>query len=504
MADHRSGQLPGEIPEDRPFAHVADAELGPRLVAAFAVDPTVVRTTVGDGHLALADRARGHLEAARATGSVYGLTTGVGALRHVAVDPDDTPTGHARRLLRSHAAGFGPQLDDGIARATMVIRLHQLLRGGAGVHPDLIRALAAALDRGAIPGLHAYGGIGTADLTVLAQLALTLAGELPWRSGGVAPVAIGAGDALPFISSNALTAAVGSIAIDALARLARCAEVIGALSHAALRGSPQAYDRRVHAAKNDPHAAGVADRMAALIGSPGPAARLQDPFGLRTIPQAHGAAEEAFAAAEAALAAEIDGAAENPLMVDAVALHHGQFLTQRLAGTLDAARAAALPVLTLSVARTSALLDPRLSGLPPFLAAESAASSGLLIVEYLTADLLARAGSLATVSSHRRAVVALGLEEHASHSTQSAWQTLELIEPARDLLACELVTTVRALRLAPTRLPAAGPARALYDAAAEVLPDIREDHVLGPELRAAAEVVGRCATYSPIGRSSSA
>ncbi len=352
-----------------------------------------------------------------------------------------------------------------------------------------MRALADALDAGAVPRLHLYGGIGTGDLTALAELGLTLVGELPWRSGSAVPMPVSEGDALPFISSNALTAAVGSIAVTGLAALARTTEQVIALSHLALRGSLQAYDPRVHAAKDDPQAGAAAARLLALLAGPTRAsARLQDPFGLRSAPQVHGAWEESLAAAERALAAEIGAAAENPLAVGGTALHHGQFVTQRLAAAFDAVRATTVPALSLSVARLGSLLDPGLTELPAFLADGPRGSSGLMIVEYVAADLLARIRIVASPVTSARTVVSLGLEEHASHSTQAAWACHELLGMLPDLLAGELVAAVRALRLAPDRV-ADCPARELFERADAALPDVRPDHVLGPELAAASELV---------------
>jgi histidine ammonia-lyase len=475
--------------------HVAEAGLRPAAVAGYALSPGTAGIEVSlvafDGD-ALAAVRQGHaaLDAARAEGAVYGLTTGVGALRHVSVDElEPSADSHALRLWRSHAGGFGPELDDGVARGTMLVRLHQLLRGGSGADPALVQALADALGAGAVPRLHTYGGVGTADLTALSELGLTLAGELPWRSGSAPAAPVSAGDALPFISSNALTATVGSLAVTGLATLARAAERTAALSHLALRGSLQPFDPRVHGAKDDPHAAAVAGRIAALLAGPvRESARLQDPFGLRTVPQVHAAWEEALEAAERALAAEIGAAGENPLAVDGTALHHGQFVTQRLAAGLDAVRAAAVPALTLSTARLAALLDPELTGLRAFLADGPAGSSGLMIVEYVAADLLARVRATATPVTGGRTVVSLGLEEHASHSTQAAWAGHDLLGLLPDLLACELVAAVRALRLDPDRVVDC-PARELFARADAALPDVRQDHVVGPELEAAAELL---------------
>lgn len=453
-----------------------------------------VRLTADD--LERLGAAHGRLTSAVDAGEVYGVTTGVGALRAVSLDPRGTPS---LRLWRSHAAGTGTALSDEEARAAMLVRLHQLLRGGAGVTPDLAAGLARALEAGAVPTLRDHGGLGTGDLTVLAQLGLTLAGELPWRSGSAAVVEPTYTDGLTFLSSNAATVAVASLAVVRLADLLRSAEQVAALSHLALRGSVAAYDGRVHAAKDDPFASAVAVRMRTLLdGAERGSARLQDPFGLRALPQVQGAAEAAAATAEQVLMSEIGAAAENPLVTSepGEVLHHGQFMTQRLAGALDALRAALPPVLALSHARLSALLDPRQTGLPAFLADGPPGSSGLMVTEYVAADLLARASTLSSPVTAGRTVVSLGLEEHASHSTWSARLCADLGSLVPSLLACELVAAVRALRLAPDRVLAV-PATDLLERCS--WEHVAPDHVFGPELSAAAEVV-----QASSGRSSSA
>ncbi|WP_344733865.1 aromatic amino acid ammonia-lyase [Nocardioides fonticola] len=475
----------------------SDPVLSAAEVAAWARDPSrPFPTPWGPREHERVAGAHATLERISTTGTVYGLTTGVGALRHVEVVADErTAVGHALRLWRSHAAGVGAEYDDATARAVMLIRLHQLTRGGAGVSPALVEGLATALRQGAIPRLHEVGGIGTGDLTVLAELGLTLAGHLPWRAdAGVPPVDVAATDALPFLSSNAATAAVATLALADLRRFEDTLAEIAALSHRALRGSLEAYDPRVFAARRDPWASRVAARLLALLEDAGPAARVQDPFGLRTVPQVHGPLVAAHAALADALDAEIDAATENPLVVDDERLHHGQFATQRLAVCLDGLRSAWVPALTLSVARLGALLDSRLTDLPDFLADGPAGSSGLMILEYVAADLLARARPLARPVTDGRTVVSLGLEESASHATQAALAGRDLVGLVPHLLACEVVAAVRALRLAPERAPAPGTHGARLLAEVEqVVPDVRSDHVLGPEIEATAAVI---ATYA--------
>src|SRR3954470_4628602 len=197
------------------------------LIAAASGQAVVV---VDEAALSLAEERHAVLHAALARGAVYGANTGVGANRNERTAPGadaggdsglDAGGSHALRLLRSHCAGVGPVEDDLTARATMVTRLNQILAGGSGISRRVADALAEALRVGAVPTMHSWGAIGTADLAALAELGLTLAGERPWRSGRGPVITIDATDALPMISSSAVTVATAALALDRVRRQLR-------------------------------------------------------------------------------------------------------------------------------------------------------------------------------------------------------------------------------------------------------------------------------------------
>ncbi len=385
---------------------------------------------------------------------------------------------------------FGDTYDDATARAAMAIRLHQITSGRSGVSAGLASSLGAAIGSGAVPDLHRSGSIGTGDLVPLAELALTLLGERPWRSGSSPAAEADDGDALPFMSSNALTLATSALLHRRLTLLSVAAEKVVALSAVALQASVQAYDPRVHAGRPDASQQRVARRLMALLE---PAdwtpARVQDPFGLRTVPQVHAPFVDALVATEESVMVEVDDASENPLVVaDGVPLHHGGFVTARLSATLDALRQAAYPVVALSAARLSALTNPSLTGLPAFLASGPVDSSGVMILEYLAQDALARVRILTTPVSTGHASVSLGLEEHASFSTQAAWACEQLAGSAPVVLGCELVAAVRALRMDPDRLPH-GPVRDVFEKAAAQLDEDRSDRPLTDDVTTAVRLV---------------
>lgn len=444
-------------------------------------DASVERITIAQEQLRLAARS----------GAVYGLTTGVGALLTV---PRDTTPGDgsspALRLWRSHATGFGDTYDDATARAAMAIRLHQIASGRSGVSAGLASSLGAAIDSGAVPDLHRSGSIGTADLVPLAELALTLVGERPWRSGSPPVAQVDDGDALPFMSSNALTLATAALGHRRLTLLSTAAEKVVALSAAALQGSVQAYDPRVHVGRPGASQQRVAGRLMALLEPADWApARVQDPFGLRAVPQVHAPFVDALVTTEQAVMVEVDDSSENPLVVaGGVPLHHGGFFTARLAATLDALRQAVCPVLALSAERLGALTNPSLTGLPAFLASGPADSSGVMILEYVAQDALARVRILSSPVSTGHATASLGREEHASFSTQAAWACEQLAGAAPVVLGCELVAAVRALRMDPDRLPD-GPLRGVFDTAAAVLGEDPSDRPLTDDLTTAVQLV---------------
>jgi histidine ammonia-lyase len=440
--------------------------------------------------LSLVDERHTGLREARGRGAVYGANTGVGANRHEqAGDPD----GHALRLLLSHCAGVGPEEDDRTARAVMAVRLNQLLAGGSGVSRRVTEALAVALRDGAVPTLHRWGGIGTSDLSSLAELTLTLAGARPWRSGTAPAVELEATDALPMISSSALTVATAALAVSEVHRHLRASTIIAALSFLALRGNPEAYDPAVHAARAHPHQITVAGTLHALVSGASPALRIQDPFGLRVVPQVTAPALHAAETLTAAVTAELNAAVENPLVTADGVHHHGQFHTAALAAGLDAVRGAFLPVMSLSAARLSLLMRPDMTGLRAFLADGPPGSSGLMITEYVVQDLLAEMRGTVQPTVSGTLSISLGLEEHASFATQGARSLRVMTRLAPTLLAAELVAAVRALRLAPERLTTGTLAEA-YGLAAEVLSPDLTDRPLDTDLTRAAALLPTLAT----------
>jgi histidine ammonia-lyase len=415
---------------------IGDEPLTPPALVAAARDEAVSVELTSSARERMAAR-RAAVDAIVASGrTVYARTTGVGANYDVEVGGEDRE--HALRLLRSHAAEVGEPLAPEVVRATILIRLNQMAAGAGSHRPELADALTELLPGSELPELRDHGGLGTGDLSVLAQLALALA------EGGFA---LAEGDAAPFIGSNAATLAVATLAWADLGELLDAGLGVSAETFRALDGNSEAFAAAVAAARPLPGLVAVASTLRALTLDAGPPARLQDPFALRCLPQVAGALHDALGGLHDVLAVEIGAAAENPLVADGEILHHGGFHAAPLALALDTVRLAVVPFVQLSVARLAHLMDPRLTGLTPFLAAPTPGSSGLIIAEYVASDALARLRAEAAPSLVGTAVVSRGVEEHASFAWQGALQARRAVSHVRTAIALERLAAERALAI---------------------------------------------------------
>lgn len=436
----------------------------------------------------------------------YGRTTGVGANRELIVDAGDTD--HAMRLWMSHAASSGPLVDDEAVRAMLVVRLNQICSGRTGVSSGCAQALRAAIDADALPAVHRYGGVGTGDLTALAELGLCLAGRRPWRrteGRPPDPVAPTTGDGLGLLSSNALTIGLAALACQDLTELSRAGIVITALGCLAGGASPDAFSELVWPERAPGPAPGsgravrlgssggpwVAATLTRLLRGPG--RRLQDPYPLRAAPAWHGPLVTAIDELAAELRRELNRSTENPLLDVASGrwLHHAAIVATELTAHLDAVRAALVPAAQGSLSRTRLLHLPDVTSLPTFLAAGPPGSSGTMICEYGAAAALAELRQQALPGALAWSTLSLGHEDGASFATQSALSAREAVPPLRAVLASELVVVTRALRMGGwpdhgLRPMASDVLAGVADLVLRSLPAELADHDLGVDLEAAA------------------
>lgn len=440
---------------------------------------------------------------------LYGVTTGVGALRSSPRTAAEDPGDFQWRLLRSHAGGGGAPLTVEVVRAAMVVRANQIGAGGAGVGDQLLEAIEGALRAGITPFVRELGSLGTGDLTALAEIGIALGGEgLCWvgddvlpagealAAHGLAPVHYGPRDGIGFMSSNALSIGQAALVFHDATRLLESALGVAGLSFEATAADLAVLDPRVHRARPHPGQVEVARRLRAMLGEAGARKRpsghgaIHDAFVFRCIPQVEGMLLNALERLADVLEIEINMAGENALMLpgDGVALPNGNFHAGVLTLALDSLRGAMAQSASLVAARVSSLLDPEVTGLTPQLAHDPGPDSGAMILEYTAHAAAAEVRSLAAPATSQTTTVQSGIESHANFAGHSARRTSDALARMAVAVSAELVLAMRALRLRAG--PPVGPGlRALHDEAAARLDPDMADRPLSGDLETARQLL---------------
>ncbi|UVJ39380.1 aromatic amino acid lyase [Arthrobacter sp. CJ23] len=387
---------------------------------------------------------------------VYGRSTGVGANRTVSLSARDGQDSHGLKLLRSHAVDAGRPLDRPTVRAMLVVRLSQLAAGGSGINPAVAESLAELLNADVLPEVREFGGIGTADLPALAGTALTMLGERKPLDGGSLPFRLeqwATADALPFISSSALTIAQAVLAHQELERLLANATTVAAMSFVAMSGNTEAFGPAVAAAADTPAVGEAARTIRVLVEGTGDPARIQDPYCLRTLPQIIGSQAEELQALGKLLERLVTAGNENPLVHGSPAdgtndvAHHGLFQMTNLARRADTLQLAIGAACATSLRRIDLLCDPNYTRQHPFLAADGSGQSGVMMLEYVAAAAAGRIRANAQPSSLQTVVLSLGAEEDASFASVATVQLQSTAHALATITAVELLCASRALRL---------------------------------------------------------
>jgi len=454
---------------------------------------------------------RAIVERALARGeAVYGLTTGLGSRVGHRLGADDLAD-FSVRTVRGRAHGVGPPLAAPLVRAMMVARLNVLLNGGAGVSFGLIELLRDMLNADLRPVVPSIGSIGAGDLCLMAHLGLVMIGEgeaelgdrrgpagALFREAGLSPAVLGPKDGLGLINASAVGAGIAAVALEEADAAYRAAQVAAALTFEGFRANLSPFDPEAVAARPQPgQAVASAHLRRLLFGSlllePGNARRVQDPISLRCVGSVHGAFLAALGFSERALDPELNGAAENPVLLleSERVLSTGNFHTPLLALSLDQVALAAAQVGANALARGSRLMQERYSGLPNNLIARDAGYSGFAPVMKVGEALLGELRQLAMPVSGDMRWGADGTEDDLTNTPLAARKLLDLLDRLRHLLALELMLAAQAVELAhPSQLGL--PMQRAYECVRDLCPPLVEDRPLGGDLRKIAdELLGR-------------
>lgn len=446
--------------------------------------------------------AGGEIDAPR----VYGVNTGFGALAETRISPADVRT-LQHNLLRSHSCGVGAPLPTDAVRAMMLLRAHVLALGHSGVRPCVVETLLAMLARGVHPVIPSQGSVGASgDLAPLAHLACVLIGEgeaehegavLPGaealRRAGILALSLEAKEGLSLINGTQLILAVGGLALHDAESLATHADIAGAMSLEALKGSGVPFEERVVAARPHPGALATARNLRALLvrseiaESHKHCGKVQDPYSLRCMPQVHGASRDAFAWAREVLSREMNSVTDNPLVfateAGADVVSGGNFHGQPLALALDLVAMAAAELANISERRVEQLVNPALSsGLPPFLAPHTGLDSGFMIAQVTAAALVTENKVLCHPASVDSIPSSAGREDHVSMGATSATKAARVVANARMGIAIEMLVAAQGLDVRAPLRAGAGVAAA-HEALRERVPTLTGDRALAPDMR---------------------
>ena len=480
---------------------------------------------IGEDALAAIDRARAVVEElAAAELPAYGVSTGFGALatRHI---PTEMRAQLQRSLVRSHAAGSGPEVEREVVRGLMLLRLSTLATGHTGVRRQTAELLAGLLTHGITPVVREHGSLGcSGDLAPLSHCALALMGEGEVRdaegrlvpaadalaAAGLAPVELAAKEGLALINGTDGMLAMLVLAIEDLRMLLRTADVAAAMSVEAQLGTDRVFAPELQAIRPHPGQAASAANLTALLadsgivashrglpGSPTECNRVQDAYSLRCSPQVHGAARDTVEHAAAVAGRELASAIDNPVVVGDRVESNGNFHGAPVAYVLDFLAIVAADVASISERRTDRFLDKaRSHGLPPFLADDPGVDSGHMIAQYTQAAIVSDLKRLAVPASVDSIPSSAMQEDHVSMGWSAARKLRRAVDGLTRVVAIEVLTAARALDLrAPLEpSPATGAVVALLRSSGIEGPG--PDRHLSPEIEAAVALVASGAVLS--------
>jgi len=479
----------------------------------------IVTVAFGDAPVQISPSARPRILASRkvvediiARGTVvYGVSTGFGKLSDVRIQHDHL--GELQlNLVRSHACGIGNPLSEPEVRAMMLLRANVLALGLSGIRFEIIEMLCKMLNRRVCPVVPEKGSVGASgDLAPLAHLALSLIGEgeaffqgermesrEAFRLAGLEPVELQAKEGLALLNGTQAMHAVGGLALLRAKRLSRVADVSGAMSLEALKGTPAAFDPRLQDARPHPGQKAVAKHLLSILeGSEIRQShlkddpRIQDAYSLRCMPQVHGAVRDALSHCENVLLIESGSATDNPLVFseNGDVISGGNFHGAPLALGFDYAAIALTDLMSISERRIERLINPDMNeGLPAFLARHPGMESGFMIAHVAAAALLNEAKVLAHPSSIDNVPTSGGKEDHVAMGMTGALKLRAIVDLAENLLAIELLAGAEALEHRHPLKAGVGVERAFATVRKIALP-LTQDRSLSGDIARVAEAI---------------
>jgi histidine ammonia-lyase len=485
---------------------IRDEPLSWREVAAVADGAAL---SLSDASLRRIADARGLVESIVEKGiRAYGVNTGVGALCDVVVEPTQMRQ-LSRNIVMSHAVGVGTPLRRCEVRAIIAAAVNNFAHGFSGVRPCVVERLLSLLNADCVPEVPAQGSVGY--LSHMAHIALVLLGDgfvrhIDSRRSGaealrildIQPLILEAKEGLSLVNGTPCVTGLSALALRRTERLLEWADVVSAMTFENLHGQLAAFDSEVLGLRASPALSAVGARLRALLqGSAilaaGAGLRIQDPLSLRAIPHVHGAVRDLFAGSARVVDNELAAATDNPILIGTAgaprALSQAHAVGAGIGLSADALGIAVAELAAMSERRIDRMVNPLVSGLPPFLASDGGAGSGFMIAQYAAVSLVADNRRLAAPASLDGGVTSGLQEDHLVHATPAAIKLLRILDNSEFILSIELLASAQAYDLQSGALARAPLTDLVYRAVRSRIPHYRDDRPLASDIERARELI---------------
>lgn len=410
------------------------------------------------------------LEKVKTGETFYGINTGFGLMSNVRIPPEDVET-LQYNLLRSHACGMGPALPDPYVRAMLLLRAGNLAIGNSGVSLALVEQILMLLNRGVVPYIPEQGSVGASgDLAPLSHLALVLIGEGRARVKGqevsgaqalqiadMKPLRLGPKEGLALINGTQFMTALGVLNLLEAERLCHLADLNGAMTLEALRGTSVAFEPEIHSVRPHPGQVKVAENLRKILLSGGGKSeiakshegcgKVQDPYSLRCMPQVHGATRDTLVFVRQVLEREINSVTDNPLIFpeSGKILSGGNFHGQIVAIAMDTLSIAMAEIASISEQRLEKLVNPAISDLPAFLTPKGGLNSGFMIVQVAAASIVSENKTLCHPASVDSIPTSADKEDHVSMGAWAARKAGMVVTNTKRVLILELLAAAQGI-----------------------------------------------------------
>ena len=434
--------------------------------------------------------------------TVYGVNTGFGRLSQIKIDKEDQRKLQLN-LIRSHSAGVGDNLDVGIIRVAMALKLLNYSQGYSGVHPDTVSQLIKFVNNDLIPVVPEKGSVGASgDLAPLAHIASALIGEgkilynkkitkskTVLNKMGINPLTLYQKDGISLVNGTQISTAIAIKALYNSAIILDSADAVGALSIETSLSSRNTFKSSIHKLKKHKGQTISASNVwrmtkdSEIVSSHEDCNVVQDPYSFRCIPHVHGACRDTVEQSSQFVNNEINSVSDNPVVLDNGEIgFSGHFHAEHIALALDSISMAMAEIGAISERRIHYFMKGAEGRLPLFLANRPGIESGYMIAHVTASALASENKTLAHPASIDSIPTSGGQEDLVSMAPWAGYKLLKIQENVTKILSIEMLIGCAAFDLRHSELKPGVGTRHIINRAKDIVENSKGDRELTGEI----------------------